>query len=65
MIKLKLNTDLFSPALVSFTRRLNNLEITVSPEVQGYTLTSAEGEVISAGDDRRELIKLLRDSLRR
>lgn len=61
MFKLTVNSELAHPSIFAFSRRINNLEILISPEVEGFTLTDEEGEVVYSGDDRREFMQAMRN----
>lgn len=64
MFKLRINNELTVPAVFALARRLENLEMEISPEVEGFELLDSEGVQISAGESRKDLMKAVRELLR-
>lgn len=63
MFTILINNSLSTPAIFAITRRIDNLKVEISPDIDGFEIISPD-EVTVTGTTRRELMLALRDLVR-
>jgi hypothetical protein len=61
MFVLQVNNKLSTPALFVLARKINNLKLEVSSEIEGFKLIQEDGEVLVQGESRKELMQGIRE----
>lgn len=61
MFVLQVNNKLSTPALFVLARKINNLKLEVSSDIEGFKLIQEDGEVLVQGESRKELMQGIRE----